>query len=158
MTMEKLKIRRASLAELPQLLEFEQRLIAAERPFAENLKDGRISYYDLEELIVDDGAEVLVAELDNQLIASGYAKIKPSKAYLKHSYFSYLGFMYVDPEYRGKGLNKRIIEALMEWSKRQGIYELSLEVYSENTQAIRAYEKAGFSKNLVEMRIELEES
>ncbi|TQV70231.1 GNAT family N-acetyltransferase [Exilibacterium tricleocarpae] len=142
--------------DLPQLLEFEQGVIAVERPFAKNLKSGKITYYELEQLIADPNAELLVAELEGALIGSGYAEIRKSKPHFKHPYFSYLGFMYVDPGYRGMGVNKQLIEALMAWSKSRGVYEVSLDVYSENAAAIRAYEKAGFRKNLVQMCVELE--
>lgn len=155
--MNGIDIRPASPSDIPQLLALEQGVITAERPFARNLKSGDISYYNLEQLIADNKAELLVAEREGQLIGSGYAKIVESKPHFKHQYFCYLGFMYVDPEYRGMGINRQLIEALMEWSKSQGVYELSLDVYCENTAAIHAYEKVGFSKNLVQMRIELED-
>lgn len=152
---ENLKIRTSKISDLSQLLDFEQGVITAERPFDTTLKEGRISYYDLEKIILADDAELVVAECDGKLIASGYAQIKQSKPYIKFSRFSYLGFMYVDPKYRGHGVNKLILEALKDWSKSKGIYNVSLDVYDQNQAAIRAYEKAGFKKNLVEMQIDL---
>ena len=87
-----------------------------------------------------------------KLIGSGYARIEASKHYLLHTRHAYLGFMYVVPEHRGKGVNQLIIEALKQWSLSQNITELRLDVYSENQPAINAYEKAGFTKYLIEMR------
>ena len=58
----------------------------------------------------------------------------------------------VDPAHRGKGVNKLVIEALTKWAISQNMTELRLDVYDENSPAIRAYEKVGFSKHLVEMR------
>jgi GNAT superfamily N-acetyltransferase len=55
---------------------------------------------------------VVVAEAGNKIIASGYARIDRSRPFLRHSSHAYLGFMYVLPEYRGQGINKRIIDAL----------------------------------------------
>jgi GNAT superfamily N-acetyltransferase len=63
--------------------------------------------------------------------------------------------MYVEPDYRGLGINKLIIDNLIDWSKQQGIFDLYLDVYDGNDTAIRAYEKVGFSKSLVEMKINL---
>ena len=56
--MESLKfdIREAALEDLPKLKEFEQSLIAFERPFAPNLKKGAITYYDINDLIVRKNA------------------------------------------------------------------------------------------------------
>jgi len=152
--MNDIKIRQANLDDIAKLLEFEQGVIAAERPFDKTLVDQKITYYDLAGLINVDDAELVVAEIDGKLIGSGYAKLKKAKSYVKHDYFSYLGFMYVDPAYRGKGINKLILTALAQWSNDQGVDEICLEVYAENQAAIRAYEKAGFAKSTVLMRLE----
>ena len=150
-------IRTANLKDLSVLLEFEQCIISIERSFDEHLKDDPISYYDLKELILSVNAEVIVAEIDNKIVGSGYADIKESKAYAKHEYHSYLGFMYVDPAYRGKGINKLILNSLKCWSKTKNVNYLCLDVYADNQTAIRAYEKVGFKSNLLEMRISLDE-
>lgn len=151
--MDKIIIRKATLRDLKTLLEFEQNLILAERPFDPTLKNGYTTYYNIEEMIEASDVEVAVAELDNKIIGSGYAWIKISKPYFAHKRYSYLGLMYVVPEHRGKGLNNRIIEFLKRWTTSQHIDELRLDVYVQNTSAIKAYEKFGFSKHMVEMRM-----
>jgi len=60
--------------------------------------------------------------------------------------------MYVEPVYRGQGVNKLIIEKLVEWSREKGLKEIRLQVYSDNLPAMRAYEKVGFKSILTEMR------
>ena len=155
--MKEIKIRKASLLDLGQLLDFEQDLIKTERPFDPTLKTDPINYYDLRSLLTSPLAEVVVAEADNKIIASGYARIDRSRPFLKHSTHAYLGFMYVLPEYRGQGINKRIIEALKNWAAIQNITEFSLEVYYDNVSAIKAYEKIGFSKYMLEMRFNLDD-
>ena len=151
--MSDILIRKATTLDLEILMTFEQGVIETERPFDITLKDGHINYYDIKEMIVTDDAEVAVAELDGQIIASGYAKIENSKPYLKHEKHAYLGFMFVTPLHRGKGINKLIIEFLKNWAVSKNIYELRLDVYFENTSAIQAYEKIGFGKHMIEMRI-----
>lgn len=145
-------IRPATLNDLPVLLQFEQGVINAERPFDATLKREPTRYYDLHEMIAASHIRLLVAEHEGQLIGSGYARIEAAKPYLQHEQHAYLGFMYVKPEYRGAGVNKAIVEALEKWSLQQGISELRLEVYAENSPAVRAYEKAGFSGLLIQMR------
>ena len=150
-------IRTANLNDMNMLLEFEQYIISVERSFDRYLKDDPISYYDLKELILSENAEVIVAEMNHKIVGSGYADIKESKSYVEHEYHSYLGFMYVDPAYRGKGINKLILNFLKCWSKTKNVNHLYLDVYADNQPAIRAYEKAGFESNLIEMRIALGE-
>ena len=155
--MIEIKIRKASLLDLDQLMVFEQDLIKAERPFDPTLKPDPINYYDLKSLLTSPLAEVVVAEADNKIIASGYARIDKSRHFLKHNHHAYLGFMYVVPEYRGQGINKKIMDVLKDWAVSQNITEFSLEVYYDNASAIKAYEKIGFSRYILEMRYNLED-
>ncbi|MEP6596292.1 MAG: GNAT family N-acetyltransferase [Ginsengibacter sp.] len=148
-------IRKASLQDVNMLLRFEQGVINAERPFDSTLKNEHIHYYDIEGMITASHIEIVVAELDSEIIGSGYARIENSKPYLKHQSHAYLGFMYVYPNHRGKGVNKKIIEALKDWTISQNITEMRLDVYDANLTAIKAYEKAGFTKHMVTMRMSL---
>jgi len=66
--------------------------------------------------------------------------------------------MYVVPEHRGKGVNKRIVEVLESWSAARGVSAVQLEVYVENAAAIRAYEKSGYTRHILEMRKGLTEN
>jgi ribosomal protein S18 acetylase RimI-like enzyme len=150
--MEIIMIRKARKEDMSTLLRFEQGVIAAERPFDITLKESDICYYDLDMMIEAAHIHLVVAELNGQLIGSGYARIEEVKPYLQHKQHAYLGFMYVEPAHRGKGVNKLIIDELKRWTKEKGLTELRLEVYHGNTPAISAYEKVGFKKHMIEMR------
>ena len=155
--MNEIRIRKASIVDLGQLLAFEQDLIKTERPFDPTVKPDPVNYYDLKAMLTDPQIEMVVGELNNKIIASGYARIDKAKPYLKHSHHAYLGFMYVLPEYRGQGINKKIMEVLKDWAASQNIREFRLEVYCDNASAIKAYEKFGFSKYFLEMRFNLDD-
>jgi RimJ/RimL family protein N-acetyltransferase len=150
----KISTRPASPADLPALLRFELGVISAERPMDPTIQDGPIHYYDLNSMLTSPHIHLLVAETaEGTLIGSGYARIDPSRHYLKHTHHAYCGFMYVDPAYRGKGVNQLIIDALKAWAHSKGLTELRLDVYTTNDAAIRAYEKAGFTPYLINMRL-----
>jgi len=150
-------IRQAVNADLPKLAEFLQHLVHAERPFDVTLKDGEIFYYSIEEFISDPKSELLVIDFNNQIIGCGYAQIRQAKPYQKHEFFGYLGFMFIDPEFRGKGLNNLLIDRLKKWVLSQGITEVRLEVYHDNEAAVNAYKKAGFKPILTTMRCDISE-
>ena len=156
MIMQEYTVRTATLDDINKLLSFEQEIIRAERPFDETLDKDPISYYDLRQLILSNEAEVMVAELNSEIIGSGYALIRDAKPYLDHKKYTYLGFMYTDRDQRGKGVNKAIVDALVQWSKSKGIHEIRLTVYNDNAPAIRAYEKVGFKKHILEMRVHVD--
>jgi len=155
--MEEIITRKATINDLETLRRFEQGVISAERPFDPTLKNDPFNYYDLEFMIDAPHIELIVAEVNGELIGSGYARIETAEHYLQHEQFAYIGFMYVEPQHRGKGINKIILEALEKWALSQNITELRLEVYFNNTLAIAAYEKAGFAKHMIEMRLGLQE-
>ncbi len=154
----KFSIRCATSKDTPKLEEFEQGLIEAERPFSEHMKNEKFAYYDLPSLIDEDKAEILVVENNGELIACGYAKIRKSKQYVTHEEHGYIGFMYVDPEYRGLGVGQQLLDRLILWCKEKNLTEVQLDVFSENVGAIRVYEKAGFKPNILEMRLNVNDN
>ena len=148
-------IRDARAGDLETLLEFEQELIKAERPFDECIREDPLNYYDLNELINNNEVAVLVAEHEGIIVSSGYARARKARTYLDHKEYAYLGFMYTKPEYRGMGVNRLIIQELTSWAKERGLHEVRLTVYNDNIPAIKAYEKSGFKEHIVEMRLRL---
>lgn len=154
--MSSLTIRPASTKDLPKLLRFEQGVINAERPLDPTLKRSPTTYYNLTEMLTAKHIHLLVAELNGEIVSCGYARIEDASSWLQHQQYGYLGFMYTVPEHRGKGIIKEIINALVDWCAARAIHEIRLDVYHGNDAAIKAYEKAGFEKHLINMRIKRE--
>ncbi|WP_213818675.1 ribosomal protein S18-alanine N-acetyltransferase [Garciella nitratireducens] len=50
----------------------------------------------------------------------------------------------VHPDYRAKGIGKKLMQGLIDTAKREGIMQMSLEVRKSNTIAIHLYESFGF--------------
>ncbi|MGB3726612.1 MAG: GNAT family N-acetyltransferase [Glaciecola sp.] len=151
--MSDISIREASLNDLPILHEFLQGIVSAERPMDECLKDEHIVYYDPADFINDAQSLLLIAEVNQQAVGCGAAIIKPSRDYYKHKQHLYLAMMYVSPEHRGKGINGTVMEGLIAWGKQNNVTTCMLTVYPDNPGAIRAYEKLGFERSLLEMRL-----
>jgi len=148
-------VRKATQEDLPILMEFMDGLVEAERPMDPTINDGSVVYYDLSEIMLKEDSDLYVAELDNELVASGYAKIESGRPYLKHDKHGYLGFMFVPEKHRGNGYNKLIMDVLLKWCQDRNINEIRLDVYEDNPSAIRAYEKAGMKKHLINMRMDI---
>jgi len=150
-------VRKATQKDLPVLMEFMNGLVEAERPMYPTIKDVPVVYYDLSEIMTNEESDLFVVEINNELVASGYAKIKDDRHYLKHKKQGYLGFMFVPEKHRGNGYNKLIMDALLKWCKDRNITEIRLDVYEDNPSAIRAYEKVGLKKHLITMRMNLDD-
>ena len=152
-----ISIRTALPEDLPTLLQFEQGIISSERPYDETLKPAPISYYDIGEMIADPDAEVAVAVYGERLIGSGYAIRKASRHYLTPPFHAFIGFLYVEPDFRGQGVNQRVLNHLFAWARANDLPEIHLTVYPDNAPAIRAYEKVGFEPYILEMRMNLDD-
>ncbi len=63
--------------------------------------------------------------------------------------------MFVVEPHRGKGVNKLILNSLLQWCKQRKIFEIKLDVYDTNYPAIKAYEKLGFNKHMISMRLDI---
>ncbi|KZX01570.1 acetyltransferase [Pseudoalteromonas luteoviolacea] len=145
-------VRAATIEDKTSLLNLEQAVVEAERPFNPQIKT-TAHYYDLDDLLINENAQVVVAEHKGTIIATGYVQIRQSKQSLTHSKHGYLGFMYVSPEFRGQALNQSIIQSLMAWAEPKGICDFYLDVYNDNQAAINAYQKLGFEPSLLEMKV-----
>jgi GNAT superfamily N-acetyltransferase len=148
-----MELRLAQTDDLPILLEFEQGVIAEERPYDDSIKTTDVNYYDLRDLLADPNTSLQLVEHDGRVVGCGYAQLRPSESAFVHDKHAFLGFMYVEPDVRGQGINKMIIESLISWSKDRGVYDFYLQVYGGNQAAIRAYEKVGFAAELIEMKL-----
>jgi ribosomal protein S18 acetylase RimI-like enzyme len=154
--LNRITTRRAEAGDLEILREFESGLIAAERPFSPLLKKDPVRYYDLEGMLSDASIDFVIAEWDGVPVGCGYARIEKAKHFYRIEHHAYLGMMYVLPEFRGKGINARVINTLKERVRDRNVGQLFLEVFSQNQSAIRAYSKAGFSAHILQMRMDLE--
>jgi len=153
----KLDARIATLDDLEVLNDFQQALIAVERPMDASMRQvGLMYYYDLAELMTSEKSDVMVVCHQGEIVGSGYGLVKAHERdiYITKDH-GYIGFMYVKEEYRGKGVGQLVLKKLVEWFKVRGITDIRLEVYNNNPKAIKAYEKAGFQSHLIEMQLKI---
>lgn len=155
--MTNISIRKATLNDVVYIRALEKELIEYERLITSTIKkDIEINYYNIPEIIDDNKHSLmLVLEIDDQIMGCGFGQIRANKSHFIEPFFGYLGLICIKQEYRGYGFGGKIIEELLSWFKKSGIREAKLEVYSDNTNAIRSYSKIGFHHYKAEMRIEL---
>jgi GNAT superfamily N-acetyltransferase len=153
--MSTISIRPTTLNDLETLLEFEQGVVAAEKPLDTFLGTGKLTYYNIPELINEINTHFVVAVSNQELVGSGYIKIEESNSYHKNPKHGYVGFIFVKPSFRGKKISTLVLESLKIWAKEKDLKELRLDVYSNNSNAIKSYDSFGFTKSLVNMRIDI---
>jgi phosphinothricin acetyltransferase len=107
-------------------LETEERTVEERRAWLE-ARDGR--------------HPVLVAETDDALV--GWASLNvfnPRRAYDHVADFS----IYVDRGWRGRGVGRRLLDALVDRARALGYHKLVLSAFPWNAAGMAAYQRAGF--------------
>lgn len=62
----------------------------------------------------------------------------------KSSEVAYIEGWYVDPEFRGAGLGRRLMRAAEDWAKARGLTELASDTELDNRAALEAHQAIGF--------------
>lgn len=96
-------------------------------------------------LAVDDGDRVFgMVEISLRNVVDGCLS----------SPVGYLEGIYLEPEYRGRGLARRLIDAAEEWCRGQGCREIATDAELDNESAQQFHERLGFTETyrIVEYR------
>lgn len=86
---------------------------------------------------------VLVAEIERKVLGFGsYGVFRPWEGYkycLEHS-------VYIEHNYRGKGVGKELLKNLIELAKKDGYHTMIGGIDASNTSSIAFHEKFGFEE------------
>jgi L-phenylalanine/L-methionine N-acetyltransferase len=64
----------------------------------------------------------------------------------RSSHIAYLGGVGVHPDFTGKGLGSKMMQAIVDYGAELGLKRIELSVADINNKAAHVYEKAGFQK------------
>ena len=81
----------------------------------------------------------LVAEVGSQAVGLAWARIESTDRSVADLYQ-----MWVDPEFRGRGIGRALLAAAIEWARLAGAAAIELGATYGDTPAMRMYAKAGF--------------
>lgn len=146
--MEDTMIRKAELRDIPALgrLLYEVHKVHSDvRP--DLFKAGTRKYTDgqLEEILQSGERPVFVAEQDGQVV--GYAFCIPKQFVGDRSMTDvrtlYIDDLCVDEAARGKHIGTKLYDFVLDFAKRQGYYNVTLNVWADNKAAVKFYEKIG---------------
>ena len=85
----------------------------------------------------DAGATVFFAEVDENPVG----RIKMMKWWNR---FGYVEDIVVNPEFRGKGVGRKLLERGIQWARENGFPGVMLETQDNNVPACRLYRSCGF--------------
>lgn len=118
-------------------------------------KKGAKKYTDnqLESIIADDLTPVFVAEINGKV--KGYA-FCVHKQFLNDNNMTdvktlYIDDLCVDENSRGEGIGKSLYRYVLNYAKEKGYYNVTLNVWADNVNAVRFYEKIGLKVQKIGM-------
>ena len=91
-----------------------------------------------------DEAAVLVAIDGGEPVAFAELTVRPRVEGSFSERVAYLEGWYVAPEWRGRGLGRRLVAAGETWAQRRGLTEIASDTEIDNMASIRAHESLGF--------------
>lgn len=124
-------------------------------------KHNSIKYTDeeLKEILVDENRPIFVAADDNDRVL-GYAfcvlKSQPFSTMMHNFKTLYIDDLCVDENARGQHIGKALFDYVTEFAKKQGCYDITLNVWENNDSARKFYESMGMFVKETQMEIILE--
>jgi len=106
------------------------------------------------EIEADPNNELIVAELDGKIIGTLQLVVTPSLSY-KGSKRSIVESVRVDSAFRGRGIGREMMLWAIERAKEKGCTSMHLTSHKDREDAHRFYEKLGFAKSHVGMKLTL---
>lgn len=106
------------------------------------------------EIEADPNNELIVAELDGEIVGTLQLVVTPSLSY-KGSKRSMVESVRVDSKLRGQGIGRQMMLCAMERARERGCISMHLTSHNEREDAHRFYEKLGFAKSHVGMKLSL---
>ncbi len=115
----------------------------------ENLKD------DAREWLIERNTKVLVAEIDGGIVGYARGSIERSPMFVTPSKIGIVDDLFVAEPYRKQGIGERLFSGLLDWFKIKKVKNIELSVDFRNEAGIKFWEKLGFFKYKLKMRLVL---
>ena len=156
-------VRRATPADLPGIgrlgallvkehYDFDTRRFLAARP---ETQAGYASFISTQ--LEDADVAVLVADDNGDVIGYVYAAVEGYDYMALRGPAGVLHDIIVDPEYRGRGVGRLLLDAALEFFRSRGIPRVVLSTAERNETAQRLFAGKGFRRTMIEMTLELDD-
>ena len=151
-----MQIRRANVADIPSLNKLLRQVLDVHFKGRSDLfKENAKKYTDdeLKQLLADPNTPVFVAERCG--VVEGYAfcifKQEKNSHILTPVKTLYIDDLCVDEACRGKGVGKLLYHYVVDFAKQQGCYNVTLNVWACNQDALAFYQKLGLKPQKIAM-------
>jgi phosphinothricin acetyltransferase len=140
-----LTVQRATRGDVPGILEIYNDAVlntAATADYEPQALQTRLEWYDYRTRL---GFPIYVAE-DSENRIVGWASLSPYHNRFGYRFSAEIS-IYVAADWRGKGVGKRLLPALIEGGREKGLHTLIASIDGENEASIRLHERYGFVRS-----------
>jgi len=106
----------------------------------------------------DPDKVVLVADDNGDVIGYAYAAVEGYDYMALRGPAGVLHDVIVDPEHRGRGIGRLLLDATLEFLGARGVPRVVLSTAERNEAAQRLFARMGFRRTMIEMTRELDDS
>lgn len=131
------------------------KLVNSEAKYDNNIKEKYLVNNWFEKIYKQKNNIIFIMKDDEKIIAYAYCKISTSENGPQKNLESILDGLYVEEEYRNKGIATKLIEKSKEWSKNNGVKFIKINVLEKNIDALSIYKKQEFENFERTLRFEL---
>jgi len=100
---------------------------------------------------------VLVADDNGDVIGYAYAAVEGYDYMALRGPAGILHDIIVDPEHRGRGVGRLLLNAALEFFRSRGVPQVVLSTAERNEAAQRLFANVGFRRTMIEMTLELDD-
>jgi ribosomal protein S18 acetylase RimI-like enzyme len=102
----------------------------------------------------EENNEVFIAE-DEEYRYVGHLIVGQNKGMISELSFGYVYDVFVEEEFRGKGVGKLLLEKAEDYCRKSGYSRIALSVSATNTTAINLYCRTGYQPERIDMAKEI---
>jgi GNAT superfamily N-acetyltransferase len=104
----------------------------------------------IEQWLTGPGSTLLVAEIDREVVGLAVLLTRPPSAFAGAVPLKVIELdnLVVHSGLRSRGIGRRLLEAIVDWSRGQGASHVGVAVHAFNRDARRFYESSGFAPSI----------
>lgn len=145
--MDNINIRKANkndIDSLAKLLLEVQKVHSLARPDLFIAGTRKYTDKELENILLDDTKPIFVADINGNISGYAFCIVScPTSHTLQPIKNLYIDDLCVDENYRGKHIGTKLYNYVIEYAKSINCYNVTLNVWADNKEAVKFYEKIG---------------
>jgi ribosomal protein S18 acetylase RimI-like enzyme len=145
-------IRRGRPEDAAIILKLVERLVAFGPPEYRNAAEMvRVDQARIAEALRASGDDPLVLVATVEDAVAGFVHLHSLTDHYNDRPHGHISDLVVAPDFEGRGVGRRLLDAARDWAVAQGFRWLTLSVFEANARAAALYEQAGFKRDILRM-------